>query len=412
MKRLLNLSIIFAKKKIKIKMTRIFNFEVPDCKNFTGYKPCYPYSKCYDLGCVDPRPFGVKILIINLDAMGNVLLTTSILPAIKRKYPESSIYWLTLKNTHLLLDNNPYLDEVFVWEPETWLVLENMKFDVIMNVDKSRRSASLTMKLNAKKKLGYGMNEHGQIIPLSESASYDYKLGLDDELKFKLNRKTRQEILCEMFELEYKRDEYVLFLTDEEINFSREYKSKVGIKESELVVGFNTGCSPLYPNKKMTIEQHVELIRRLSRYDGIKLVLLGGPEDTQRNEEIYNRSIKIDGVAGKLINTPTNEGIRRGICYENICDIVITGDSYGMHLAIALKKFVIAWFGLSSWVEIDLYDRGVKLIPEGLECAPCWKKVCPYNLECIKMIDLDKIEETVVRYKEEVFDKLSKERAF
>jgi len=391
---------------------KVFDFEIPECKNFTGYKPCYPYTKCYESGCVDPKPFGVKILIINLDAMGNVLLTTSILPAIKRKYPESSIYWLTLKNTHLLLDNNPYLDEVFVWDPETWLILENMKFDVVMNVDKSRRSASLTMKLNADKKLGYGMNEHGQIIPLNESASYDYRLGLDDELKFKRNEKTRQEILCEMFELEYKRDEYVLVLTDEEKKFSEEYKRKVGIKEDELVVGFNTGCSPLYPNKKMTIEQHVELISRLSRYDGIKLVLLGGPEDTERNEEIFNRSIKIDGVAGKLINTPTTEGIRRGICYENICDVVITGDSYGMHLAIALKKFVIAWFGLSSWTEIDLYDRGVKLIPEGLECAPCWKKVCPYNLECIKMIDLDKIEEIVIKYKEEVFDKLANKGVF
>jgi heptosyltransferase-2 len=206
-----------------------------------------------------------------------------------------------------------------------------------------------------------------------------------------------------MFELEYKRDEYVLVLTDEERKFSEEYKRRVGIKEGELVVGFNTGCSPLYPNKKMTIEQHVELIKRLSKYDDIKLVLLGGPEDTERNEEIFKRSIQIDGVAGKLINTPTTEGIRRGICYENICDVVITGDSYGMHLAIALKKFTIAWFGLSSWTEIDLYDRGVKLIPEGLECAPCWKKVCPYNLECIQMIDLDRIEKIVLEYKEKIF---------
>ncbi|MCS7229861.1 MAG: glycosyltransferase family 9 protein [Candidatus Kryptonium sp.] len=383
---------------------KIFDFEIPECKNFTGYKPCYPYSKCYEQGCIDPKPFGVKILIINLDAMGNVLLTTSILPAIKRKYPQSTIYWLTLKNTHLLLENNPYLDEVFVWDPETWLVLENMKFDIIMNVDKSRRATALTMKLKADKKLGYGMNEHGQIIPLSESASYDYKLGLDDELKFRRNQKTRQEILCEMFELDYKRDEYVLVLSEEEKKFSEEYKKKVGIKSGELVVGFNTGCSPLYPNKKMTIEQHVELIRRFSKYDDLKLVLLGGPEDTKRNEEIFNRAIQIDGVAGKLINTPTTEGIRRGICYENICDVVITGDSYGMHLAIALKKFVIAWFGLSSWVEIDLYDRGVKLIPEGLECAPCWKKVCPYNLECIKMIDLDKIEQVVLSYRKEFLD--------
>jgi len=39
----------------------------------------------------------------------------------------------------------------------------------------------------------------------------------------------------------------------------------------------------LYPNKKMTVEQHVELIHRLSGTDGIRMMLLGGPEDTFRN---------------------------------------------------------------------------------------------------------------------------------
>jgi heptosyltransferase-2 len=333
--------------------------------------------------------------------MGNVLLTTSILPAIKRKYPESTIYWITLENTHRLLDHNPYVDEVFIWGPDSWMVLQNMKFDIVMNVDKSRRSASFMMTLNAGEKLGYGMNENAQIIPLNEESSYDYQLGLDDNLKFKLNKKTRQQILCEMFKLEYKRDEYVLVMSEDEQKFSNDYKRRAGIKENELVVGFNTGCSSLYPNKKMTIEQHVELIKRLSKYENIKLVLLGGPEDTERNAEIFRRSIQYDGVYGKLINTPTTEGIRRGICYENICDVVITGDSYGMHLAIALKKFVIAWFGLSPWTEIDLYDRGIKLIPEELECAPCLKKECPYELECIKMIDLDKIEEIVSKLRKE-----------
>ncbi len=62
-----------------------------------------------------------------------------------------------------------------------------------------------------------------------------------------------------------------------------------------------------------------------------------------------------------------------------------------MHLAIALKKFVIAWFGLSCWTEIELYGRGIKLYSEDLFCSPCWKKVCPYNLECIQKIDLDRM---------------------
>ena len=69
-----------------------------------------------------------------------------------------------------------------------------------------------------------------------------------------------------------------------------------------------------------------------------------------------------------------------------------------MHLAIALKKYVMVWFGVSCWNEIDLYERGAKFIPDGLFCSPCWKKSCPYDLECLKMVDLEKMCSTVLQY--------------
>lgn len=148
----------------------------------------------------------------------------------------------------------------------------------------------------------------------------------------------------------------------------------------------------------MTIEQHQVLIERFLKTNRFKVMLLGGPEDTERNNVIA------EPFGDKIINTPTTNGVRNGACYESIPQVIITGDSFGMHLAIALKKYVIAWFGLSCWTEIDLYDRGVKLIPEGLFCAPCWKKVCPYDLECIQMIDLDRMFNETVKY----FDSLRK----
>jgi heptosyltransferase-2 len=241
------------------------------------------------------------------------------------------------------------------------------------------------MGVRAAEKLGFGVNGRGQIIPLNPEAMENYRLGLDDELKFRVNQKTVAQLECEEFRLEYRRDEYVLPLSSEEEAFMKEYAHEHGLDSGDLVVGFNTGCSELYPNKKMTIDQHVDLLGRLSGIPGIRLVLVGGPEDTVRNAEISRR------VGPGVHNTPTTGGVRRGLCYINLCDVVITGDSFGMHAAVGLKKYVIAWFGLSCWTEVDLFDRGVKLIPHGLHCAPCWKQTCPYDLECIRMIDLDMI---------------------
>lgn len=373
--------------------------QIHDCKNFNGYKPCFPDHNCWENGCKDPKPLGTKILIVNLDAMGDVLMTTAQLPSLKRKFPVSTIYWITLKNAAGLLSNNPYIDRVFTFDFESLLILNEMEFDYLMNVDKSMRSGALTMQVKAKHKLGFGINSNGQIIPLNKGAEYNYLLGMDDNLKFKINKRTGQDYLSETFEVDYQRDDYIFNFTKDELQFISEYKNQIGINENDEVIGFNTGCSLLFPNKKMTIEQHVALIDTFLSYKKFKIMLLGGPEDEERNITIAENF-----PTGEIINTPTNHGVRKGACYESIPQVIITGDSFGMHLAIALKKYVIAWFGLSCWTEIDLYDRGVKLYPEGLFCAPCWKKVCSYNLECIQMIDLDRIVTETVKY----FDHLRK----
>ncbi|MBP1649842.1 MAG: putative heptosyltransferase [Bacteroidetes bacterium] len=307
-------------------------YHPPACKHFTGYKPCFPNTNCLE-ECVRFDPIGTKILIVNLDAMGNVLVTTSILPAIKRKYPQSHVTWITLKNAAPLLANNPLIDRVYLWEPESWLILRHIRFDVVMNVDKSQRSCALTMELSAGEKLGFGLSEHGAIIPLNPESEENYRLGLDDHLKFRVNTKTVSRLQCEQFKLEYGRDEYVLNLSAEEEAFCERFKAETGLTGEHLVVGLNTGCSELYPNKKLTVDQHVLLIEALAEMAGVRCVL----------------------------------------------------------------KHVIAWFGVSCWTEVDLFDRGIKLIPEGLECSPCWKRTCPYNLECIQLVDLDSIIAEVER---------------
>jgi heptosyltransferase-2 len=363
--------------------------KIPDCKRFTGYKPCYPDHNCWEDGCRDKLESGQKILIINLDAMGDVLMTTAQLPAIKRKYPISKITWITLKNAAPLLKYNHFIDKVYQYDFEALSILPQLKFDIAMNVDKSQRSGALINLVNADKKLGFGLDKNGKIIPLNKGAYYNYNLGMDDNLKFRVNQRTGQDYLAETFEVDYSRDEYTFNFSAEELQFIEKYKTENNLTGNDHIIGFNTGCSELFPNKKMTVDQHIYLINRLLEKNKYKIMLLGGPEDEERNNLIYSH------FKGSIINSPANLGVRKGACFESIPDIIITGDSFGMHLAIALKKYVIAWFGVSCWTEIDLYDRGIKLYPEDLFCSPCWKQQCPYDLECIKSINLERIVEEV-----------------
>jgi ADP-heptose:LPS heptosyltransferase len=374
----------------------ITNLKIPRCKNFSGYKPCFSYKDCLENGCQlenDQTKMGVKILIISLDALGNVLYNTAALHAIKRKYPTSTIYWLTMPNAEKILFNNEYIDKVFTWTDEQRMIIRNMEFDYVMNADKSDYACAFASEVKAKIKLGFLLNKDGKIFPANQGAMYSYIMGNNDQLKFRDNKRTGLDILHEVFELEYKKDEYVFNFTADENKFIEDYKNEIQYESTKTYVGLNTGCSNLFPNKKMTVKQHVKLIREMLKDENLKLMLLGGKEDTERNLKIYE---SFDEKSRKnIVLTPTNLGLRKGACFIDICDIVITGDSFGMHLAIALKKYIVVWFGVSCEAEIELYDRGEKLIPQGLECSPCWKKVCPYNLECIEMVDLNKIIQIV-----------------
>jgi heptosyltransferase-2 len=379
----------------------IKDLNIPKCKKFTGYKPCFYYKNCLENGCQEDVPenkIGVKILIIALEALGAVLNFTAILSSIKRKFPLSTVYWITLPSSEKILFNNHMIDKVWVWNDENRMILRQIKFDYLFNTDKTINACAFANEIDANYKYGFLLNEDCKIIPANKSALYNYLMGNDDELKFRKNQRTGLDIIHETFDLEYQKDEYQFFFTEEEKQFIESYKKEINYDPSKTYVGFNTGCSNLFPNKKMTIDQHIYLINMLSKNNTLKILLLGGKEDTERNQQI------IEGLPKKLqkqiINSPTTLGLRRGFCFMDLADIVITGDSFGMHMAIALKKFVIAWFGLSCWTEIELYNRGIKLYPENLDCSPCWKRVCPYDLECIKNIDLEKIITHTIKYSE------------
>lgn len=330
------------------------------------------------------------MLIINLDALGAVLMTTALLPAIKRRDPISTVHWVTMPAAVPLLANNPYLDRVWPYDFETVSILQALSYDRLYSVDKAHRSDALAMLVPAKEKLGFGLDRSGAIVPFNREADYAYRLGLDDRLKFKENRVTGVRFLAQALRLDYRNDEYILELSPQEKELAREFRRRNKIGDRQIVIGFNTGCSDLFPNKKMTVNQHLWLIKRIRKaMPKAKLVLLGGRAETERNREIAKRAGPF------VINSPTDEGIRRGIVYLDACDIVVTGDTSAMHMAIALKKWVVVWFGLSCASEIELFGRGEKIV-SSLDCAPCWRKSCDH-LSCIKQLDMEAMLAAVVR---------------
>ena len=57
-----------------------------------------------------------KILIIQYQPFGDVLLNTGYLPALRKKFPDAKIDYLVKSKYKIILENNPYLDEIVDFE--------------------------------------------------------------------------------------------------------------------------------------------------------------------------------------------------------------------------------------------------------------------------------------------------------
>jgi heptosyltransferase-2 len=310
---------------------------------------------------------------------------TSLLPAIARAHPGGLVTWVTASSAAPVLEGVS-VHRVMPYNAETISILGAMEFDLLLNVDKSLRSAALAMSVPAHVKRGFGLTPRGAIAPLNSEAEYSYRLGLDDELKFRGNEKPGTQVATEAFCLEWRRDPYAIGLSETELERSRAYRATLG---AGPVVGVNTGSSPGFANKSMSVEQHVDLIARLAEeLPDARVALLGGPHEAGKNAAIA------EGSAAPVALTPTTEGVRSGLVHLNACDVIVSGDTSGLHMGVGLGKWVVSYFGVTCEQEIDLYDRGVKVV-SAEPCSPCWRPTCP-DPKCIRGVDLGAIVRGVV----------------
>ena len=65
----------------------------------------------------------------------------------------------------------------------------------------------------------------------------------------------------------------------------------------------------------------------------------------------------------------------------NSCRVIVTNDSFGLHLAIALKKKIVAVYGSTSANETYLYGLGSIFVPKDCACpdVPCYLPQCRHD---------------------------------
>lgn len=361
-----------------------------DCRFFVGDRPCIWHKATGVLcTCDHYQKVEERVLIIKLDAIGDVLRTTALLPALEQVHPKAALVWITRGEACPLLERNPYLSEIIVYGEDALLQLRVRAFDRVINLDAGKISAALASAANAPRKDGYVLDARGYVQPTNSAARMWLEMGVFDDLKRRGTR-TYQDMMADIVGVSGYPHRYVLQLTDKERALGREHLEKLGVNFSHPIVGLNTGAGRRWELKQWREEGYLELIERIARKRPVQFVLLGGPEERERHKRLTSRS------SVPLVDAGCDNHVRHFATLVGACDLVITGDTLAMHLALALKRRTIVLFGPTSAAEIEMYGLGEKVVPV-MNCLTCYKPTCDFVPNCMDLITTDIVEAAVER---------------
>ncbi|MBI4682551.1 MAG: glycosyltransferase family 9 protein [Nitrospirae bacterium] len=361
-----------------------------DCRYFRGDIPCKPHKEhgVHCDGCIYYDKIKFKILIIKLDAVGDVLRTTSILQGLKEKYRNSHITWLTRQQSLPIFENNNMVDAVIDYSAESFLQIQSEHFDLVINPDAAPKNARLAQAARGDIKIGFGYHGKGHVYPFNDNAQKWFEMGLFDDVK-KANTLTYQQIILDMIGLSPSSHEIALNLSDDEERFAEDFCNKHNIDRSKLKIGLNTGAGGRWDFKKWTVKGFSRLIEMIiGSLPEAPILLYGGPEEKERNEYLSRT------YAGTVIDTGCDNSLREFISLLNICDILVTGDTMALHMALGLHKKVVALMGPTSPSEIELYGRG-KIICADMDCLCCYKQTCEERPNCMELIPPETVLNTI-----------------
>ena len=329
----------------------------------------------------------MNILIIKVGALGDVLRTNFIAQALKEKYMEQTpkIFWVTDLNAKPFFINNPYVYSLISNNNKERL--KNIKFDLVINLEEDEESCKFASYFKHAKIIGFYYKD-GMVVATPTAQEWFNMSALgkkpkNDILK-KRNKKTHRQIVSEIIGIQnYKQYEPLLRLNKEQRKFAYGFLRRHTLSRTDLIVGINTGSADRWP-KALSIKKTVELINLIYKKFNAKIILFGGPNEIQRNNEILRLSkapVIVTGCGNNLFEFPA---------LINVCNLFISTDTLGLHISLALKRKTIALIGPTSNSEIEMYGLGEKIVADS-SCICCYKKDC----KSMEKIDIHNILNSV-----------------
>ncbi|MBF0485683.1 MAG: lipopolysaccharide heptosyltransferase II [Candidatus Omnitrophica bacterium] len=333
-----------------------------------------------------------NILVVKLSAVGDIILITASLKALRERFPDAKISCLVGREGASLLSGCPYINDVIVYDYKAkhkgikgflkiLKKLRHHRFDKVIDFQNNNRTHLLTFLCMPRasygyrnKKLGFLLSD-GILDDVSGLSPVQHQFRVLKSLGIEYNDRVRLEFWP-------RKDDYA---------YAREILHSEWIDEkAHTLVGINIAASDRWPTKNWPMSHVAQLCDMLAS-QGIRVVVTGMDKDREYVRQLSGLAkSKPAVVAGK-----TN--ILQLAALISFCKAYVTSDSAPLHVAAAMGVPVIALFGpTSAERHAPPAGKNIRIIRKPLKCSACYKTECR-NHGCMKEISANEVFQEIKR---------------
>jgi heptosyltransferase-3 len=344
-----------------------------------------------------------KILLIQLRRIGDVLMCTPTLRALREHFPKSYIVFLTEKESSDLLTLNPYLDEVIVLErgkyrnpfyslKKIWQIRKK-RFDLVIDFLGNPRSAYISFLSGAKRRVGFN-------LPLRRFF-YSIIIKNDQTPKYAAAHKLEALKALGIKNFDLKLD---FFIPDEADIFAERFFKEKGLDQNNLIVSISSTSRRHF--RRWSLEKFARLADWLISQLKASVVLVWGPGEREVVEKVKDLMKE-----SPIICWETENLFQLGSIVRK-CDLHIGNDNGTKHVAVAMGKPTITIYGPHdpvSWTYPDPSRH--KFLKKKVDCPDCDKiKHKCTELSCLDKITVEDVQKVFLQLLEDL--KKNEERRF
>jgi heptosyltransferase-2 len=334
------------------------------------------------------QEFYKRILIVRTDRIGDVLLSTPAIKALRDKYPHAYIAMMVAPYAKDIVDGNPYLDEVIIYDKDNlhkrWRDtirfsrnLKKKRFDLSIVLHPTNRVHLITFLAGIPKRLGY---DRKLGFLLTDRIKHEKQLGKQHESEYVLDMLRPLGISNARLEL------YMPIKKEAENWVEQKFKLE-GIWPKDKILAIHPAAS--CPSKVWSAARFAQACDVLADKYKLKVILISGPNDADKALEVAshmrNRCINF---AGKTTVSELASLLKR-------CSLFISNDSGPVHIASAVSTPVISIFGRNQaglsplrWSPLGLKD---KILHKDIGCIQCLAHNCKKEFACLKAIRVEDV---------------------